>query len=36
MTSKNLWSDGTALAAPLQRVLGVEVTATGGDLSRPA
>jgi hypothetical protein len=30
MTSKNLWSDGTALAAPLQSVLGVEVTAADG------
>ena len=30
MTSSNPWSDGTALAGPLQDVLGVEVTAAVG------
>ena len=30
MTSPTLWSDGTALAGPLQDVLGVEVTAAVG------
>jgi hypothetical protein len=30
MTGANLWSDGTALAGPLQSVLGVEVTAAVG------
>jgi len=30
MTSSNLWSDGNALAGPLQSVLGVEVTTAVG------
>jgi hypothetical protein len=30
MTSSNLWSNGSALAGPLQDVLGVEVTAAVG------
>jgi hypothetical protein len=30
MTSSNLWNDGTALAGPLQRVLGMEVTTAVG------
>jgi Family of unknown function (DUF6510) len=30
MTSSNLWSSGSALAGPLQDVLGVEVTAAAG------
>jgi ribosomal protein S27E len=30
MTSSNLWSDGNALAGPLQGVLGVEITAAVG------
>jgi uncharacterized protein DUF6510 len=30
MTGSNLWSDGNALAGPLQSVLGVQVTAAVG------
>jgi ribosomal protein S27E len=33
MTSSNLWSDGTALAGPLQSVLAVEVTTAVGRCS---
>jgi Family of unknown function (DUF6510) len=30
MTTSNRWTDGTALAGPLQSVLGIEVTAAVG------